>query len=288
MSYTGRFAPSPTGRLHLGSLLAALASFLDARHQQGQWRVRIEDLDPLREQPGASDDILYTLDRLQLHWDGRVEYQSQRQAHYEATLERLRSEGLLYPCHCSRREVRQRGAYPDYDRHCLQHPPPEDSPCALRLRSLPPLPGFIDAIQGPQAGKDGLDDIILRRRDGLYAYQLAVVVDDHLQGITHVVRGADLITETPRQLHLQQLLGYVQPHYAHIPIVCHQGQKLSKQNLAPALNPDTGSHLLAEALTLLGQRPPAELIGAPAGELLTWASTHWQLSRVPARLQLEV
>ena len=288
MSYVGRFAPSPTGRLHLGSLLAALASFLDARHQQGRWYVRIEDLDPLREQPGANDDILRTLECLQLHWDGTVEYQSQRHQHYEATLDRLSAQGRLYPCVCSRREVKQRGAYPVYDRHCLSHPPGDNQPSALRLLSHPPLPDFVDGIQGAQNGKCAVDDVILRRRDGLFAYQLAVVVDDHLQGITHVVRGADLIAETPRQLHLQQLLGYAQPHYAHIPLACHQGQKLSKQNLAPALNPATGSRLLTQALTLLGQALPADMEQAPVHELLAWATTHWQLARVPACLHLEV
>jgi len=284
----GRFAPSPTGPLHFGSLLAALASYLDIRSRGGRWILRIEDLDPPREQPGASNAILHTLDAFGLHWDADVVYQSRRLSHYRDALEYLLSQHTAYPCNCSRKQLRSRNVT-GYDGHCLQHPPAPGSSCAYRVRHLTSEQQFTDRIQGLRRyqwqGHQG--DFMVFRRDGLFAYQLAVVVDDAEQGITEVLRGSDLIDETPHQMELQAQLGYPQPRYAHIPVITNAaGQKLSKQNLAPAISAHERQGLLLRALDLLGQQPPAELADASPDEVLSWATTHWQLATVPAVLSL--
>lgn len=285
----GRFAPSPTGPLHFGSLLAALASYLDIRARQGRWLLRIEDLDPPREQPGAADSILRTLDAFGLHWDGEVVYQSRRHGLYQAALEQLIQQNTAYPCRCSRKQLSARGVL-GYDGYCLQHPPQSLTDVAWRVRHTRADQQFEDRIQGPRhyhwRGHEG--DFVVFRRDGLFAYQLAVVVDDAEQGITEVLRGSDLIDETPHQLELQAQLGYPRPDYAHIPIITNaQGQKLSKQNLAPAIDPHERQTLLLQALHLLGQQPASELIDASLEELLCWAQAHWRLQAVPAVLQLQ-
>lgn len=285
----GRFAPSPTGPLHFGSLLAALASYLDIRARQGRWLLRIEDLDPPREQPGAADSILRTLDAFGLHWDGEVVYQSRRHGLYQAALEQLIQQNTAYPCRCSRKQLSVRGVR-GYDGYCLKHPPQSLTDIAWRVRHTCADQQFEDRIQGPRhyhwRGHEG--DFVVFRRDGLFAYQLAVVVDDAEQGITEVLRGSDLIDETPHQLELQAQLGYPQPDYAHIPIITNaRGQKLSKQNLAPAIDPHERQTLLLQALHLLGQQPASELIDASLEELLCWAQAHWHLQAVPAVLQLQ-
>lgn len=287
--YIGRFAPSPTGPLHFGSLLAALASYLDARALNGRWLIRIEDLDPPREQPGASDLILQTLDHFGLHWDGEVVYQSQRLEHYADILQQLIDEGLAYRCSCSRSELKQRDALYSYDGYCLSNPPDPDTECAIRARSSDQSLVFEDLIQGRQSWQHdaGRDDFIIFRRDGFFAYQLAVVVDDHVQGVTNVIRGSDLLDETFRQLQLQHHLGYPTPEYGHIPILLNRlGQKLSKQNLAPALNTDKAVRLLWEALYLLGQNPDPSLQEACNTALLDWAVAHWQRERIPRTLAI--
>ena len=240
--YIGRFAPSPSGPLHFGSLVCALASYLDARANRGQWLVRIEDIDPPREQPGATDTILQYLELHHLHWDGEVIYQSQRSEIYLDTLQQLGGRSLSYRCDCSRKRLA--GLSGCYDRYCQSRKISASIPAAIRLsvrRSLEELRGFtnpvtfLDGIQGAQA-EDLLmgGDFIIHRKDGLFAYQLAVVVDDILQNITHVVRGADLLDTTARQILLFHVLGKPAPHYSHVPVMADaQGNKLSKQNRAP-------------------------------------------------------
>ncbi len=288
MPCIGRFAPSPTGPLHFGSLLAALASYLDIRARNGRWLLRIEDIDPPREQPGAADSILHTLDTFGLHWDDEVVYQSQRHALYEEALQQLISLNTAYACCCSRKQLRTRGVL-GYDGHCLQHPPEVTTDIAWRVQHTHPRQQFEDRIQGLRRyhwrGHEG--DFVVYRRDGLFAYQLAVVVDDAEQGITEVLRGSDLIDETPHQMELQDQLGYPRPHYAHIPVITNpQGQKLSKQNLAPAIDARQRQALLLQALRLLGQQPDAALTDASLDELLHWGRQHWRLEAVPAVLQL--
>jgi glutamyl-Q tRNA(Asp) synthetase len=283
--YCGRFAPSPTGLLHAGSLTTALGSYLEARSRNGIWRLRMEDLDPQREVPGAADDILRVLERLGFEWDGAVEYQSRRHALYQAALAQLIDDGLAYRCSCSRREIQLHGrrgldgmVYPGTCRqgrvNCLR-------PFAWRLRvSDTPLLCH-DALQGTteqQLARD-IGDFLLLRADGNWAYQLAVVVDDAEQGINHVVRGADLLVSTPRQNYLQQCLRFPTPAYCHLPLLVNvAGEKLSKQTLAPAISAEQGLTELVTALTRLGQCPPP--LGSLA-EFWSWALGHWQLSLVP-------
>lgn len=279
--YRGRFAPSPTGPLHLGSLIAALASWLHARSAGGRWLLRIEDIDPPREQPGASAAILQSLEQHQLHWDGEVLWQSRRSSAYDAALAALRSGGHLFACTCSRRELGPEGSC---QRDCRNRQTPGDRPSALRVAVPAAFESrWEDPWQGHQHWPLGqqLTDFVVRRKDGLYAYQLAVVVDDACQGITDVVRGADLLDSTPRQHLLQTLLGYPQPRYAHIPVLAdRQGQKLSKQNLAPALDDAAALENLRLALHYLGQpAPPPGLNSATA--LLNVALERWSPERLP-------
>lgn len=285
----GRFAPSPTGPLHFGSLIAALGSFLEARCQGGEWLLRIEDVDTPRTAPGATTAILRALERYGLHWDGPVVYQSERTAHYQAALESLLAAGLAYPCTCTRRELagcpRGRDGAPIYPGTCRAGPGRPDRPPAIRLRVTDALIQFHDAIQGRyrQRLAHEVGDFVLRRADGLFAYQLAVVVDDAAQGITQVVRGADLLDSTPRQIVLQQLLGLPAPDYAHLPVaVDARGDKLSKQTGAPPLDERHPGPVLWAALRFLEQQPPAELAGEPVATLIAWAVAHWNLAVVPA------
>ena len=285
----GRFAPSPTGPLHFGSLIAALGSFLEARCQGGEWLLRIEDVDTPRTAPGATTAILRALERYGLHWDGPVVYQSERAAHYQAALESLLATGLAYPCTCTRRELagcpRGRDGAPIYPGTCRAGPRRPDRPPAFRLRVTDALIQFHDAIQGGyrQRLAREVGDFVLRRTDGLFAYQLAVVVDDAAQGVTQVVRGADLLDSTPRQIVLQRLLGLPTPDYAHLPVaVDARGDKLSKQTGAPPLDERHPSPTLWAALRFLGQQPPPELAGETVPTLIAWAAAHWNLAAVPA------
>src|SRR5439155_8369804 len=254
--YTGRFAPSPTGPLHMGSLIAALASWLDARAAGGQWLVRIEDLDRPRAVPGAADEILRALERLGLHWDGEVVYQSRRDALYSAALDKLRAH--TYWCSCTRREIADSslalatdGAH-IYPGTCRARKAPGGR--ALRIRTDKEEIRFRDRLQGAQSQvlERDIGDFVLYRADGLFAYQLAVVVDDAAQGITDVVRGADLLDSTPRQIHLQQLLALPTPRYLHVPVALDTaGGKLSKQTAAAPIETDPCA--LRRALAFLGQ-----------------------------------
>ncbi|MNF59756.1 Glutamyl-Q tRNA(Asp) synthetase [compost metagenome] len=279
--YVGRFAPSPSGPLHFGSLVAALGSFLQARAQRGRWLVRIEDIDPPREMAGASELILHTLEAHGLHWDGEVIYQSRRHARYDEIIERLYRAGDLYWCRCTRREIMAGGGF--YGGHCreLGLAP---AGCAARLRQRRPVYHFDDALQGRIAVPAALaeEDFIVRRRDGLYAYNLAVVVDDMDSGISEIVRGADLLEPTVRQIALYQTLGAGVPDWVHLPLaVLADGNKLSKQNHAPALSLDEVRPALWQALAFLGQCPPPELRSCRLEEIIGWGIEHWRLELVP-------
>ena len=286
--YVGRFAPSPSGPLHFGSLVAAVASWLDARAAGGRWLVRMEDLDRPRCESGAADIILRQLEAYGLAWDGAVLVQSQRDDAYAEALDALKESGAASPCACTRSQLaqapRNREGEIIYPGTCRNGLPAGAVARAWRVRVPDVNTHFHDRIHGDlqQNLAHEVGDFIVRRADGLFAYQLAVVVDDAFQGITHVVRGADLLWNTPRQIYLQTLLGLPTPSYAHVPLITNAaGQKLSKQTLAPAL-PGTGrSAVLAQALAALGHPPPVELAGAePAGQL-AWAAACWKIENVP-------
>lgn len=289
IGYVGRFAPSPTGPLHFGSLVSALASYLDAHHNHGKWLVRMEDLDPPREQAGAADAILRCLEDYGLKWDDSVLYQSQRWDIYEGYLNRLRQQDLLYPCDCTRQDLQAMGGI--YNGRCRTRHVDNNLPHAQRLK-LYDLPAgfshndelrFTDLIQGKQIQnlRTQAGDQILKRKDGLYAYQLAVVVDDIEQGITHIIRGSDLLEVTARQIFLFKLLNTTVPAFGHVTLASQaNGQKLSKQNLAPALElKDAGTNLW-QALAFLGQNPPQELCGATPKELLDWGKANWKRNAI--------
>ena len=288
--YRGRFAPSPTGPLHFGSLVAAVGSYLDARAHGGEWLLRMEDVDTPRNVPGAAAGILKTLEAFGFEWDGPVLWQSRRADAYAAALDRLRAAGLAYGCGCSRREIADSAtrpavdgglAYPGTCRNSLAHGRGVRS---WRLRAGSEEIAFSDRVQGRQAQNIERDvgDFVLLRADGLYAYQLAVAVDDEFQGISDVVRGADLIASTPRQIWLQRCLGYATPRYAHLPVATNAaGEKLSKQTRAPALRPDQAGRALASALAFLGQAVPPDLARAELRDLWDWALRYWSFAAIP-------
>ena len=291
MTYRGRFAPSPTGPLHFGSLVAALASWLDARAAGGEWRVRIEDVDTTRTVPGAADEILRSLDAFGLHWDAEVVWQSRRTSLYEEALERLRESGTVYRCRCSRKEVADSGLRgiegAIYPGTCRTLRLGADVAGAERLRVAQPAIDFEDRVQGrvvQDVGRE-IGDFVLKRRDGLHAYQLAVVVDDAEQRITDVVRGADLLQSTPRQILLQRALGLATPRYLHFPVATDaRGEKLSKQTLAPPVRSEDAGTLLGAALDFLGQPRPASLLPR---EMLAEAAARWESARIPRRIARE-
>jgi glutamyl-Q tRNA(Asp) synthetase len=292
VTYLGRFAPSPTGPLHFGSLVAALASFLDARAHRGEWLVRIEDVDTLRTVPGAEDEILRALEAFGLVWDGAIVRQSERGERYGEALERLRVAGLVYRCRCSRREIEDSALAgiegPIYPGTCSRVALAGDAAGADRVRVPDRAVAFDDRVMGRIAQNLSCDigDFVLRRRDGLFAYQLAVVVDDADQGVTDVVRGADLIHSTPRQIFLQQALGVPTPRYLHIPAATNaKGEKLSKQTHAAPVDPRRPAAALKKALEFLGQAVPAE---AEAGALLEQAIAAWNPAAIPSTRQQRV
>lgn len=261
MLTTGRFAPSPTGPLHFGSLVAATASYLAVRQARGKWLFRIEDLDKPREQPGAANAIIQTLDAYGFVWDGEILYQSQRLDAYHEALANLHHH--TYPCTRSRKG--------------LQTLP------AIRLRTHNEPICFTDRIQGEYCQRlaSEVGNFVILRADGLFAYQLAVVVDDAFQGVNQVVRGADLLDNTPRQIWLQQLLGFPQPDYAHVPLVLNEhGQKLSKQTLAPAISTEGRLQTLISALRFLGQTCPDTTEFATLTAFWDWAITHWDMTKI--------
>ncbi|MBK5944203.1 tRNA glutamyl-Q(34) synthetase GluQRS [Halorhodospira halophila] len=276
--FSTRFAPSPTGPLHFGSLVAALGSWIEARHHGGTWHVRIDDLDPPREEPGAADAILRILEAHGLGWDGEVVYQSRRGAAYQAALERLRGAGLAYPCACSRRETqaaaRRHGAIGAvYPGTCRDGLPAGREERAVRVRTDGARIRFTDGAAGGITTEleAEVGDFVIRRADGFFAYHLACAVDDAAFGYSHVIRGQDLLVCTPPQIHLQRLLGLPTPIYHHLPLAFNEhGQKLSKQNRAPPLSEDRAAANLVEALGLLGYSAPERLRRAAPAEVLAW------------------
>lgn len=279
-SYIGRFAPSPSGELHFGSLIAALGSYLQARAKQGQWRVRIEDIDPPREVAGAAQRILRQLEHYGLHWDGEVLWQSQRHQAYRDVLHLLENEQRSYYCTCTRRRIQDVGGF--YDGHCrsLRHGPEN---AATRLRVDTPVLGFTDVLRGSiEVNAAAQEDFIIHRRDGLFAYNLAVVVDDHFQGVTEVVRGADLIEPTVRQITLYQTLGWPVPGYLHLPLaITPDGNKLSKQNHAAPLPEGDPRPVLVQALRFLGQPVSPGWQDLSLAALLQQATLAWKPDTLP-------
>ncbi len=288
----GRFAPSPTGPLHFGSLVAAVGSYLDARTRGGEWLLRMEDVDTPRNVQGAADGILRTLAQFGFAWDGPVLYQSTRGEAYAAALADLRERGRVFGCACSRKEIvdsARRQAIdggPAYPGTCRGGLPAGQAARAWRLRVDEQPVAFEDRLQGriEQQLERDVGDFVLLRADGLYAYQLAVTVDDAFQGISDVVRGADLLASTPRQIWLQRCLGVATPHYAHLPVAANAaGEKLSKQTLAPALDAAQAAATLVAALNFLGQGAPAALCNATPAEVWSWAMAHWDFAAIPRR-----
>ena len=279
--YIGRFAPSPSGELHFGSLIAALGSYLQARARQGKWLVRIEDIDPPREVPGAAETILRQLEHYGLHWDDDVLWQSQRHDAYRERLAWLYEQGLSYYCTCTRARIQSVGGV--YDGHCRTlNNGPENA--AVRIRQRTPVMHFADLLSGKISANQRLacEDFIIHRRDGLFAYNLAVVVDDHFQGVTEIVRGADLVEPTVRQISLYHQFGWSAPDYIHLPLAVNaQGVKLSKQNHAPALPGGDPRPVLIDALRFLNQNVTNEWQDLRIDELLDLAVAHWTLEAVP-------
>ncbi len=317
--YRGRFAPSPTGPLHFGSLIAAVGSYLDAKHHQGLWLVRIEDLDAPRTVKGAADDILRTLEAFGLYWDEAVLYQSQRTAAYEEALQKLRAIGAVYPCACTRKEIADSALHgiegQIYPGTCRNGIPAEREGRAWRVRTDTPFPTpspggrrelgslshpekaregvstveFDDTLQGQitQHLENEIGDFVVKRADGLFAYQLAVVVDDAFQGISHVVRGSDLLSSTPRQIYLQRLLGLTTPAYMHLPVAVNaQSEKLSKQTLAAPVDTHNVSNTLLRTLEFLRQQPPGELASCNPEKILEWAITRWDKDKLKEVMQI--
>jgi glutamyl-Q tRNA(Asp) synthetase len=298
-SYRGRFAPSPTGPLHIGSLVAAVASYVDARAAGGEWLVRMEDIDPPREVPGAADDILRTLDALGLSWDGTVLYQSTRTDAYAEAVERLRHREAVFACACTRKEIADSAitsiAGVDgsliYPGTCRAGIPAGRIARTLRVRVADTNIGFDDAVQGSLRQHLGREvgDFIVVRADGMFAYQLAVVVDDAHQRIGEVVRGADLLDSTARQIFLQRLLVLETPCYMHVPVATNElGEKLSKQTSAAPVDRARPTPALISVLRFLGQAPPFELARATPRVVLDWAIANWDRSRIPRRRSIAI
>ncbi len=285
-SYIGRFAPSPSGPLHFGSLVAALASYLDVHAHQGKWLVRVEDIDPPREQPGAADLILKTLEVYGLQWDGSVLFQSDRSKAYDEVLNKLLLEEKLYPCTCTRKRLAGlNGVYPGY---CRKNRIIPKQSHGLRLLCNDQIIQFRDRIQGEQSfDLSTLGDFILKRKDGLYAYQLAVCTDDHFQGITHIVRGIDLLDSTPRQIYLQSQLNFPHPVYAHVPVITQgNGNKLSKQNHAPAIPLKNPRPTMIKALIALGLQPEPDLLMSSIENILSWGVQNWSIRDIVGKREI--
>jgi glutamyl-Q tRNA(Asp) synthetase len=293
----GRFAPSPTGPLHLGSLVAAVGSYAMARRAGGLWLLRMEDLDQPRVVPGMADDMLRTLEGLGFRWDGEVVYQSRRFDAYHGALERLIAQGLAYPCGCSRAEIALIASAPHgeegivYPGICREGISPGKSERAVRVKVYDEMISFEDGVMGrySQVLSASCGDFVVQRADGPFAYHLAVVVDDAESGVNQVVRGADLLSSTPRQIYLQRLLGYPTPAYCHLPLVVNpDGSKLSKRDSAVSMSAGLdlnrkGGRLIFVALEFLGQSPPDDLRHAPAAELLVWAAASFEPGLIPCQ-----
>ena len=284
-TYIGRFAPSPTGPVHFGTLITAVGSYLQAKINNGNWLLRIEDVDTTRKVAGADSQIIHTLEQFGFEWDGDIVYQSQRTGLYEQALDKLNSLSLVYPCLCSRKQLaaNEHSIYPGTCRHRAL---PEADEHALRVLTDNRDISFNDLVMGEQHQNIASDcgDFVIKRRDQLFAYQLAVVVDDALQEITEVVRGADLLNSTPRQIYLQQLLGYPTPTYCHLPLAIDaEGHKISKSQGAARIDLDNRQRQLIQVLNFLGQKPPQELSDYSLDEVWKWAIKHWDIRQIPVK-----
>ena len=285
---TGRFAPSPTGPLHYGSLLAAVASYLNIRSQNGTWLVRIDDLDPPREIAGAASDILHTLESFGLHWDKDILYQSRRLEAYDEALARLQKKKLIYLCSCSRKDIVQRGES-IYTGHCRSGYIAGRQRYAIRLKVSKETLSWHDMIQGSQFSRlfQEHGDFVVRRADGLHAYHLAVVLDDDYQNITESIRGADLLSSTSAQMYLQNALDIEPPQYAHIPVAVNtRGEKLSKQTGAESISMHDPARTLFKALQDLGQSPPQDLQASSIRDILNWGKQNWVLKKILSKQTL--
>jgi len=286
----GRFAPSPTGPLHFGTLLAALGSYLAAKQSGGQWLMRVEDLDLPRVVAGSADRILLLLDQLGFEWDGPILYQSQRFERYREILDSLRSHGFLFDCSCSRKEILASAPHPGeegpiYPGTCRNGPLGTRPQHAVRLRVNDQSVIFTDQVFGRQSQnlEKQVGDFVLHRSDGVFAYQLAVVVDDIDTGVSQVVRGADLLSSTARQIYLYQCLQSVVPEYLHLPLVFgDDGMKLSKRNgLNGMIDHNNGARMIWQGLDFLGQMPPVDLYGGSSAELLRWGVENFESHKIP-------
>jgi len=290
-TYRGRFAPSPSGSLHFGSLVAALGSYLQAKSQQGIWQVRIDDLDPPREVTGAAQDILQTLQAYGLHWDGDIIYQSRRYQAYEEILTRLTEQKLCYACSCTRKTIKQQGGI--YVGNCRDKQLDfNENALRINVQKLnKPITHFYDLLQGNVFlnSREADEDFIIKRKDGLYAYNLAVVIDDINQGVTEVVRGADLLHTTGKQIALYQLLNAQQPAYLHLPVaVTSAGQKLSKQNHALAIDKENPIPTLLKALDFLGHTVTEKVDTTSCAKILAWAVQNWSLENIPKQAEIQI
>ena len=284
----GRFAPTPSGDLHLGSLFAAAASYLEARARGGRWLLRMEDLDGPREVPGAADGILRTLEAFGFEWDGPVTRQSQRTDRYRQALDALQRRDLTFSCTCSRSQLENEPRYPGT---CRQRSERLDTNAATRLRVRDESVTFSDGIQGDVTQHLGRDvgDFILKRRDGIFAYVLAVVVDDAAQGINHVIRGADLLEQTPRQIHLMEQLQLSTPAYAHVPLLLEpDGTKLAKTARSVRIESATPLPQLLSVFGLLGMPSFIPMQLHSVSEAWRWATQNWNIQNVPKRLNLQI
>ncbi len=287
-TYKGRFAPSPTGPVHFGTLVAAVGSYLQAKTNNGEWLIRIEDVDITRKVDGADADILKTLEAFGFEWHGKIIYQSEQTVHYEQALEQLISQSLIFPCLCSRKQLAKSNSA-IYPGTCRNRQLPEKNEHALRLLSKDIAIKFNDAVMGRQSQniKRQCGDFVVRRRDGLFSYQLAVVVDDARQGISEIVRGADLLDSTPRQIYLQQLLKYSTPDYCHLPLaVNNSGNKISKSEGATKIDLQRKEQLLVSTLAFLGQNPAEDLAKSSINDIWSWAVEHWNVTLVPSKTHI--
>jgi len=288
-NYKGRFAPSPTGPVHYGTLVAAVGSYLQARKNNGEWFVRMDDVDTLRIVDGADSDILHTLDHFGFKWDGEVTYQTQQIDSYQQALEKLVSQSLVFPCTCSRKILAKTDSkiYPGTCRHRALA---ENEEHALRILSQDFDIKFDDVVMGKRSQniERQCGDFIIKRRDGLFAYQLAIVVDDAIQGITEVVRGADLLDSTPRQIYLQRLLNYPTPRYCHLPLAVDDlGNKISKSGGATKVETKDREKLLISSLHFLGQKPPGDLVKSNINDIWSWAIKNWNVKYVPEDMNIK-
>lgn len=291
--YIGRFAPSPTGPVHFGTLIAAVGSYLQAKKNNGAWIIRMEDVDTTRKVAGSDKEILNTLEAFGFEWDNEIIYQSQQTALYQSALEQLLSQSMLFPCVCSRKQLAETNSdiYPGTcrNRQLAEDKLVEENEYALRLLARDVTIEFSDTVMGKQSQNiaQQCGDFVIKRRDGLFAYQLAVVVDDALQGITEIVRGSDLLDSTPRQIYLQQLLNYPTPGYCHLPLAIDKhGNKISKSGNATRVDIKYRGKLICKVLMFLGQNPPIDLSDSSIDDIWSWAIKHWNISQVPAKTHI--